>query len=265
MKPEEVERLQAKTPQQRFKQTLESEFAFSAKMAELLLQEAENHLLGQPGHLRPGQMRVILTAQRARHGQALAATALTEVLWTVDAGAADRAILVEQGPIGLRRHRLQRLLAEALEQDAVATQEDLALVLQVTRRTIKRDFAALHAAGVWLPSRGYLQGIGRGQTHKAQIVRRWLQGETYDQLAQHTHHSGSSIRRYVQTFTRVLHLQQQGFEPAQIATLVQLSVPLVQEYLQLWQANETPATRERLAEQLQRMQSGGSGQKKRTP
>ena len=265
MNPDERARLQAKTPEARFKYTLQTAFAFSAKMASLVLEEAQAHLLGSPQHIQPGQIRAILATRQAFHGQALAATPTTEVLWTVDGGAEDQQVGQEHGLVGLRQHRLQRLLEEALEQGGVATQEDLARVLHVTPRTIKRDFAALRAAGRWLPSRGYLQGIGRGQTHKAQIIGRWLQGETYDQLARHTHHSLSAIRRYVQTFSRVLQLHQDGFEPGQIAHLVQIGVALVQEYLTLWQTHETPATRARLEEHLGRVQGGSAGEKKRRP
>lgn len=263
-KAEESARLQAKTPEQRFKQTLQAEFGFAPKMAGLLLKEAQEHLLGNSDHIRPGQMPVILVARDARHGQALRETSTTEIVWTVDAGAADREVLAKQGVVGLRRHRIKRLLDEALEQGAMATQEDLAQALQVTTRTIKRDFATLHASGEWLPSRGYLKGIGRGQTHKAQIVGRWLQGETYDQLERHTHHTSSSIRRYVQTFVRVLQLRQEEFDASQIATLAQIGQSLVQEYLTIWQENETLATRERLADQLQRMQKRGQTKKKVT-
>jgi hypothetical protein len=251
MNQEEIARSQMKTPEQRFKQMLWQEFGFAPKVAELLLQEAQTHLLGQPGELRPGQMRVVLTAYEASHGQTLAETPQREIIWTVDAGAEDRQVMQAAGAVGLRRHRLRRLLSEALEQG-----------LQVSSRTIKRDFAALQAAGEWLPSRGKLFGIGRGQTHKAQILRRWLQGETYDQLVLRTRHSLVSIRRYVQTFVRVLQLHQQGFEDSQIALLVQIGLPLVQEYLAVWQENDTPACRERLAEQLQRLQQSPEGQKK---
>lgn len=254
MKEEEQARMQAKTPEERFRYTLEKEFALSPKLAGLVLEEAQGQLFGKPGHMKPGQMRVILAARGARHGQGLSKTAMQEVVWTVDAGEIDRETLAKYGSVALRRQRLQRLLDEAQEQGAMATQEDLAQVLQVTTRTIKRDFAFLHAQGAWLPSRGYLKGIGRGQSHKAQIVSRWLKGESYDQLERHTRHTGGSIRRYVQTFLRVLQLRRQGFEDAQIAMLVQIGQPLVQEYLTIWKENDNPATRERLADQLQRLQ-----------
>jgi len=76
------------------------------------------------------------------------------VTWTVDAGAEDRAVQRQHGAQALRRVRIQRLLDEALEQGAVASQEDLAQALHSSTRTIKRDFAHLQAEEMLLPSRG---------------------------------------------------------------------------------------------------------------
>jgi hypothetical protein len=108
-------------------------------------------------------------------------------------------------------------------------------------------------AGRYLPSRGYLHGVGRGQTHKAQIIRRWLQGETYDQLSVNTHHSSRSIQRYVRAFLQVVELHRRGFDESQISLLLQIGLPLTQDYLAIYQENSAPACRERLEEQLQRV------------
>ena len=187
-----IARLEAKTPEQRFVRMLEQEFEFAPKIAQVILEEAQASLLGSPGEsLRPGQVRVILTKRDAGHGRALRETETTEVTWTADAGAEDQQIRQRHGQQALRRVRIQRLLLEALEQDAVATQEDLARMLNASLRTIKRDCAALQAQGIYLPTRGNVHGIGRGQTHKAQIIGRWLRGETYDQIAMHTQSSSS--------------------------------------------------------------------------
>ena len=146
----------------------------------------------------------------------------------------------------------------------MASQEDLARVLQVSVRTIKRDIKALSEQGLYLPTRGNLHGIGRGQTHKAQIIQRWLQGQTYDQIALQTRHSNTAINRYVQTFVRVIELHQQDFADSQIALLLQIGVALVQEYLAVYVQNDQPACRERLKEQLQRL-SGADRVKKGAP
>jgi DNA-binding CsgD family transcriptional regulator len=162
----------------------------------------------------------------------------------------------------MRQQRILRLLDEALAQGAVATQEDLARVLQVTVRTIKRDCKALQAQGIYLPTRGNLQGIGRGQTHKAQIVGQWLAGKTYDQIARQTHHSVTSVGRYVQTFVRVLQLHERSLPSEEIALLLQVSRPLVQEYVAIYEAHDTPLARQRLAEYLQRVKKRPQGSKK---
>jgi len=249
----ELNRLETKTLQQHFLRILEQEFRLGPRVASAILEEAQNCLLASSNGLLPGQMQVVLARRGARHGQALADLPTVRVNWTLDAGAEDRQVLLRDGPQALRRVRLQRLLDEALEQDGVATQEDLALALHTSLRTIKRDFVALQRQGLMLPSRGNLQGIGRGQTHKAQIVGRWLQGETYDQLEKHTHHSATSIRRYVQAFTQVVRLHRQGFPDDQIALLLQIGPPLVRDYLALYQQHDTPLCRQRLEDQLERL------------
>jgi biotin operon repressor len=253
MNQDEMDRLQAKTPEHRLLSMLQQDFNFAPKIAQAILAEAQACLSGPSLSLRAGQMRVILLKRDAPHGQALSQNRTVEVVWTIDAGAEDQEVLVSHGLPALRQVRLQRLLDEALAQGAVASQEDLARGLQVSVRTIKRDCAALQAQGIYLPSRGNLQGIGRGQTHKAQIVGRWLRGETYDQIARHTHHAVSCVRRYVQTFVRVVNLQQQGFSQTEMGLLLQVSQPLLSEYLTVYKQHDSPFCRQRLQEQLTRL------------
>jgi hypothetical protein len=238
-----MKRFQAKTPQQRFLHVLEEDFHYAPKVAEAILQEAQESLLSAGAALQPGQVRMILAKMKAGHGRALCDTATTEVTWTVDAGLEDRQVLQKSGSRVLRQIRIQRLLSEAIDQGAVATQE---------------DFAKLQAQGIFLPSRGNLQGIGRGQTHKALIVGRWLQGETYDQIQLQTRHSISSVQRYVQTFVRVVHLHRQGFSERESALLLALGPALVREYLAVYAQHDSPPCRQRLAAQVQRLR-GTSG------
>ncbi len=252
IKKEYEARIEAKTPEQRFKQMLIQEFHFAPKIAEAILVEAQANLVSQPQQSQTGQIQVVLAKRRAGHGQPLRETASRLVSWTLDAGSEDRQVYHQYGAKALRQVRLQRLLAEALEQEAVATQEDLAQALKVSLRTIKRDFEELQAQGLYLPSRGNLQGIGRGQTHKAQIIGCWLRGATYDQIAQQTHHALSSIQRYIQSFVRVIDLHQRQFSELQIAQLLQIGPPLVKEYLAVSQTHPQPECQRRLQEQLER-------------
>ena len=262
MNHDEIIRQQAKTREQQFLNIMQQEFNYPPKIAQALLAEAQDCLMGQPISLKPGQMRVMLLPHQAPHGRPLHQVTMIEVTWTVNADKEDQDVEAQHGTTVLRQTRIQRLLGEAVEQGAVATQEDLAQALHVSVRTIKRDCAALQEQGVSLPTRGNLRGIGRGQTHKAQIVRRWLLGETYDQVAYHTRHSLTCVKRYIQTFARVMQLHQKGFIVGEISLALQVGIPLVNEYLVVYQQNDTPFSRQRLTDQIARL-SGTSAALKR--
>ena len=261
MNQEELARHQAKTPEKRFMNLLQNEFRQPPRIAEAILTDAQSCLLGQ-GELRPGQMRVVLVRRDASHGRSLRVTETKEVIWTIHAGQEDDEVGQRHGAQALRRRRIQRLLDEAVAQGAAASQEDLARVLNVSVRTIKRDCAALQEQGVYLPTRGHLQGIGRGQSHKVLVVRRWLAGATHDQIARQTHHSIVSVRRYVQAFTRVMQLHQEGLAAEEVALLLGLGQQLVQEYVDIFHQSDTPLARRRLSEHLQRLKKGSSQDKK---
>ena len=244
----------AKTSEGHLRTKLEQEFEFAPRIAQAIVEEAQSSLSSGSDEVGFGQLRVYLVRRDAGHGRALRETPTHPVCWTVDAGAEDQEILGKYGRVSLRQVRIQRLLSEAVEQGALASQEDLARVLHVDVRTIKRDCKALQSQGVWLPLRGAMCGIGRGQSHKALIIRRWLQGETYDQLERSTKHAVVSIRRYIQTFLRVMELHQAGFTPTEVAHLTHNGVALIDEYLAVYHACDDGVSRTRLAEQLARVQ-----------
>ena len=265
MEQQMMARQETKTVEQHFVRTLIEDFQFAPRLAQAVLSEAQMSLLGEGQAAKSGQIRMVLSQRRASSGQTLQTTPSVEVRWTLNAGAEDQQVLNTHGRVALRWVRIQRLLDEALEQGAAATQEDLALALNVGLRTIKRDFTVLQKQGIYLPTRGNLHGIGRGQTHKAQIIGRWLRGETYDQLMMSTRHSSMSIRRYIQTFVRIIELHKQGFSNNQIAHLVQCGEALTREYLAVYSQNDGAECRSRLEEQLQRLRQAQpllSGEKK---
>jgi biotin operon repressor len=261
MEPERFERLQSKTPETRFLLLLTNEYHFAPKIAEAILQDARACLEGEGTVLKPGQVRFLVAQRRAKGGQALRETPTVEVIWTVDAGNEDLEILKQHGRQALRQARMQRLVEEALAQDGVASQEDLAQALHTSVRTIKREVKALAKQGLPLATRGALHGIGRGQSHKTLIIGRWLQGETYDQIAKHTHHSLSSIQRYIRTFVQVMQLERLAYPSEQIARVLQIGVPLVNTYVQIGQETTQPEAKARLEAQLQRMGQRPTAQK----
>ena len=256
-----AQRQAIKTPEAAFVHVLQDELQFSARLSGEVLQAAQELLLGHTActALRPGQMRVIVASFKAPFGPPLDDTDLVEVTLTLDAGAEDVAVRERDGLAGLRRGRILRLVDEALEQGGVLTHDDLAKVLGVDTRTIRRDVRTLKAAGHLLHTRGPLKGVGRGQTHKVRIIELWLDRESYDRIARWVHHTPQAIQRYVGTFLRIVTLQRKGTPVKEIAFLTQSSVKLVSDYLAVYEAaRQQPSRAEKLAEELARV-SGVSG------
>jgi biotin operon repressor len=204
--------------------------------------------------VRPGQIRLVVASFKAPFGPPLAEVEKVEVTLTVDSGVEDAEVRQRDGLAGLRRGRILRLTEEALAQGGVLTQEDLARVLGVEPRTIRRDIQALKSEGYLIPTRGQVKGVGRGQTHKVKIIELWLDRQGYDQIARRLYHSAQAIKRYVSTFLRMVVLHQQGTPVPEIAFLTQTSERLVRDYLAVYQqASQTPHRAEKLAEELGRV------------
>lgn len=98
-------------------------------------------------HPTPERVTVRLACADAPLGRALTEADFVSIAWTVDAGEEDADLLRREGKVALRRHRLNRLIREAREQNAAPTDSDLARALGVNTRTIERDAASLRAAG----------------------------------------------------------------------------------------------------------------------
>jgi DNA-binding Lrp family transcriptional regulator len=249
-------RLASKTPEAAFLYVLQEEFNFSQRVSQEILATAQEMLVGglPTMTLRPGQVRLVVAALDTPFGPPIAETDKIEVTLTVDAGAEDVEVLANNGREGLRQGRILRLTSEALEQGGVLTQEDLARVLGVDRRTILRDVQALQAEGHLVHTRGRLKGVGRGQSHKIKIIELWLDREGYDQISRSVHHSLQSIKRYISTFQRIVVLHREEMPVTEIAFLTRSSPRLVADYLALYEAAlAVPHRREKLEEELLRV------------
>lgn len=265
-----IDRLAVKTLDQHFRYELETGFEMAPRVAQGVLEAAKNIFNldtvsgNQSGRLRPGQIRQVIAASGAPHGCSLRETKMVEIVWTVDAGEEDLKVLKDHGLAALRRTRILRLVGEALDQGGEPTQEDLGKALSVTARTIRSDIAVLEAEGYRVATRGKLRGVGRGQTHKVVIVEMYLKRHTYTEIIRRTRHSASAIKRYIQTFGRVVMLTRKGLRVSEIAFAVGISERLATEYLDLYQQYDLPEYQDRLTEIVQ-MVSGGVREAARMP
>jgi hypothetical protein len=146
----------------------------------------------------------------------------------------DIELRATKGIYQLHKVQVLRLTAEAFQQKTLLTQEDLAILLNVSVSTIKRIIAEYRQQGICVLTRGSYNDIGPGTSHKSQIVRRYLLGYTETEISNHMHHSLNSIERYLIDFTRVFLLHKQNYSVNQIRLTTRLSARLIEEYMQLY-------------------------------
>lgn len=237
MEQKAIARLEAKSAAEAIIDQISRDFKLAPFMARTYFQQMEVYFeryLDQEATIGP--MTFLAVSADSPPGQPVAACQRLTITLTLD--SPDDLIALSHGIAELRRSKIQRLSQEAREQGALLTQEDLARLLCTSRSTIKRDIAQLRASGVDVPTRGQVKDIGRGVSHKSQIVGDWLAGYTFSQIQQRRWHALSSIERSCRDFQRVVHLQHHGLAVADIRQSTGLSERLIKEYLALAEAVE---------------------------
>ena len=222
---------------------LENSYSLSPKLSSSILMTAKECLL-RDYSLREGQIEVTVIGVEERSGKVVEKMEKKKVRLTIDNGIEDLEILKEYGRISLRQIKIERITDEAIEQGGVLSQEDLSKYLGCTVRTIQRDINAVKKKGVEVVTRGYLHNIGRGQTHKVKIIGMYLDGKTYSEIKLTARHSSGAIKRYLESFTKVLMAQSKGiYERKEISAVTGISDGLVKQYLELIRQSKKDKTR----------------------
>ena len=139
----------------------------------------------------------------------------------------------QRGLRSMRQARILRLASEAYEQGALLTQEDLSRLLCSSVNTIKRDIAQLREEFGPVPTRGHIQDIGPGVSHKTRIVELYLSSFDFDYLVRRSRHSKNAIERYLKAFAQVARLHLAGHTEDDIRLICGISLRLCKEYLDL--------------------------------
>jgi len=229
----ELARRQIKSSEGEFIWELKNSYELSPRLSEQILLTAKESLLREY-HLKEGQIEVTVIGIEERSGKQIEKMEKKKVRLTLDNGTEDIEAKKEYGRIGLREIKIQRITEEALDQGGVLSQEDISKYLSVSLRTVKRDIKKIKQRGIQVISRGYLHNIGRGQTHKVKIIGMYLDGKTYSEIKLTARHSSGAIKRYIESFTKVLMAQSKGiYERKAISAVTGISEGLVKQYLGL--------------------------------
>lgn len=232
---ESAERLQTKSMLHAIQVELQHGYDLSPVEAQVLAQRVQQLVNEQLGHARqPGQVTYQAIAVEEPPGKALRDCRKVPVHLTVMA-LEDSQVWSVGGAEALRRERVRRLVYEALMQGGALSQEDLACLLSVSRKTIQRIFAWYREQGQRLPSRGEIQDMGRGVSHKVPIIRRYVQDLSFTRIADELgNHGIDSIARYLRHFALVMVLEERGLTPGQMQSVIGISENLIEQYRALY-------------------------------
>ena len=134
----------------------------------------------------------------------------------------------------LRLKKIERWTTQAYDQGALLSQLDLAVLLTTNEYTAGqyvREFQNIYNRP--LPTRGNIQLIGGGQTHKKEIIALHLKGYLVPTICQKTNHSKESVERYIRDFESIKLLSAKFDDADVISRIIRLTPSVVKQYIDL--------------------------------
>jgi predicted transcriptional regulator len=150
------------------------------------------------------------------------------------------AILNDQKLLGqqaakrtFNQHRFARWCQDAYHQGAVLTLFDLSLLSGLGEGQVGyllRQYQQEHQTT--LPLRGTVHDVGRTVSHKAEVIRRFLRGQSPADIARELNHTQSAVDIYLTDYEVTRKLVQK-FPIKEIPAISRRSVSLVKEHVKL--------------------------------
>jgi len=235
-----------------FLRIAEDDFGFVPVVSRALVQTAKSIFAPDPGDdsVSIGQMKILAISKDEPAGKSIEECKKIEIVVTIES---EDDIKVEEkyGRASARQEVMLRITEEAVDYGALLTQEDLSRVLRVSVRTIQRDIKELRKKGFIVQTRGYVKDIGGGTSHKTIIVEQYLKGKEYTQINKEKQHSLQAIKRYIESFSRVVWLRNKyNTSISDIRLITGVSERVIREYLELYERYNTDEYKDRLNEIL---------------
>ncbi len=236
-----MEQTQVKTLDDIFLNEMQTDFGFTPVVSKAVLERAKSIFKsGQfdTATVNIGQIRILAISSKEKAGKPLKQCKLIPVTLTVDNGKDDNEIR-NHNISSWRQAIICRITEEALDQEALLTEDDISTVLRCSLRTVKRDIKALKDQDIFVPIRGDIIGTGRGQSHKVKIAEWYLKGATYTEIRNRMYHSFQAIKRYIETLGRVVICIKSSFSLSMTSRVVGITERLAKEYVDLYNRYNT--------------------------
>jgi len=208
----------------------------SAIIDDLLALIEQYYRYNDNSFLKQGQMvwHAVPVEEYPKKGKSIAQTKLKPVVLDI---ITDSDIEDMKTPLHhreLRLKKIERWTTQTYDQGALLTQLDLAVLLNTSSMTAGeyvREYHNLYHRP--LPTRGNIQLIGGGQTHKKQIIAFHLKGYLVPTICQKTNHSKEAVERYIRDFESVKLLSTKFDDVDVISRIIRLTPSVVKQYLDL--------------------------------
>ena len=230
----EADKLEKKNATEQLRWDLENRFGFSEILNDALMKRFQQYLEDTDHSDEQGRMIYWAVATQEPAGKAQPEMRKVQVRLTLF-HPDDITTLRQEGVAAVRKRRIMRITCEAKEQGGYLTQEDLAILVGNSPRTIRNDIKEIRNNGIEIPTRGQMKDIGKGVSHKVKIVLEYLKGYGYSEIKRKTHHSEESIDRYIRDFSRVVYLIEHNESIPRIRQITRLSESLIMEYKQIFE------------------------------
>jgi hypothetical protein len=186
--------------------------------------------------LKPGQMvwHAVPLDEYPKKGKSMAQTKLQPVVldMVTDDDIEDLRLPVHSRELKIKK--VERWTTQAFDQGSLLSQLDLAVLLAsstLSAGAYVREYQALYNRP--LPTRGNIQLIGSGQTHKREIIALHLKGYLVPTISQKTNHSKEAVERYIRDFEAIRLLSPKFDDVDVISRIIRLAPSVVKQYLDL--------------------------------
>jgi len=208
--------------------------SFEAKAVLDTVHKVYGNFFDYSEELAPGKAKFIVISAEDPPSKKLTEATKVCVTLTINDDKEDLPIKKKQGVVSLRQQRLIRICNEAFMQGGLLTVEDIAnRIFCCGERTIVRDLKDLRKQGIFVPLRSTIKDMGRTLSHRSLIIKEWVKGSEYTEIARKTNHSITAINNYVNKFKQVVALMKEGYDVHTIAFLTKISKRLAEEYIDI--------------------------------
>lgn len=189
-----------------------------------------------------GRLRISRPAKIGKSDTRAASPAAQSCVVTFWDPESDLQIRKSFGVAGLRRHKLLRITAEALQQSFPLSQDLVSFdILGCGLRTLQRDVAYFARVGVFVSFQRLSQSDRKHRyTYPVASAKLYLEGRSQQEIAGLLYQSVEAVEAFIRDFAKIVRLANSGIGSSHIGTVTQVPETLIEEYLLLFKEYNTP-------------------------